>query len=246
MANIFQLFGGGAAAGARQAAQQAGAMRSQQVANNVAAGAARGGVNPLALARTQSSAQMAERNAQARQQAQMMAAGQMQDESDTTQLIGTGLNALGSIGGMLMGGPAGGAAGGAAGNMLGGLLSDERAKTGRADGSRQIDQFLEASNPETFTYTQGPDMGERRAGVMAQDIAQSEVGQTMVQRGPEGMLTVDPQAAVSALLAGQARLHDRLDAVEKAGVQKARKSISTGQQPEVDSRALDRLLRMVR
>jgi hypothetical protein len=181
--------------------RQAGA-QAQQQAYGLAANA--GGAPALAarqaaLAGAQGQAGAAIQGAQMRQQAMTQGMGEAQRRIEAERArqgmaVGAGMNMAGSALGMFM--------------------SDEDAKDEIRDASRAMDEFLSAIDPATFTYNQGPDQGQRRAGVMAQDLERTEVGSTMVQQGQDGVRRVDPQAAMSAMLAAQARLHDRLRALE--------------------------------
>lgn len=98
------------------------------------------------------------------------------------------------------------------------ILSDEESKTAIRDAAAAIDQFLGSMSPQSFEYRNPMDAGAsqgRRTGVMAQDLERSEVGRQMVQEGPGGQRVIDSNAALSGLLAAQARLHDRLAALEE-------------------------------
>lgn len=103
------------------------------------------------------------------------------------------------------------------GMMVSGVRSDEESKTAIQDASRAIDQFLGAIDPQSFRYrdpSQPDTRPGQQTGVMAQDLERSAVGRQMVQQGPDGVRRIDPQAALSALLASQARLNDRLQSLE--------------------------------
>lgn len=116
--NLFSLFGGPRrAVDSALQASRGGQMRT--MANNIAAGTARGGLNPLAVARVRNQATTDERNAMAQREAQMRAQADLQQQQDISQLIGGGIGLVGTALGGMVGGPVGGAAGGA----LGGLAS---------------------------------------------------------------------------------------------------------------------------
>jgi hypothetical protein len=87
-----------------------------------------------------------------------------------------------------------------------------------SDGDRsQADQFMGALNPSTYRYKDpsspltGP--GEH-LGVMAQDLEKTVAGQQMVKQAPDGTKMVDYNEGGPAILAGLARLNERLDKVE--------------------------------
>jgi len=171
----------------------------QAVANSIRianSAANRGGASPAALAMAAANASAQQRAALAGQQTQMMQQARLADQAQQNRLIGGGIQALGSLGAM---------------------LSDERAKTNIQQDPRAIDQLMESANPAQFQYRAGvPGAGgPPQAGVMAQDLQQSPLGAAMVQEDPQtGMMAVDQNKALSALLAAVARLHDRLSAVE--------------------------------
>ena len=197
---------------------QGAARRSaeQGVARTIGAASARGGVNPLAVARGVSQGQESQRTALAGQFAAQRAAQDAAQGQAISGAVNTGLEAL--AGGLPM--LAGGAGGGQPQQQnpmgaLGGLLSDENAKEDIRMASQAMDDFLGSIDPQMFRYNQGPDAGQERAGVMAQDLEGSEVGRTMVTRDEQtGMRQIDPQAALSALLAAQARINQRLEGLE--------------------------------
>lgn len=75
--------------------------------------------------------------------------------------------------------------------------------------------FLDDVEPQTYEYTpEGQAAGGapgRQLGIMAQDVPQ------VASPDPEGNLRIDPQRALSASLAGQANLNQRLNALEGSG-----------------------------
>lgn len=184
----------------RQAAQ------ASALQNAMAAGLSNPSVSPAVAARqaqqvaAQGGAQAAAQAAQMSMQEQLQGANmafrqQQADQARMDKFIGAGLDA--------------------AGGALAKLTSDERAKTDIKPGGTAIDRLLESVDPATFKYSAGPEVGQERAGVMAQDLAKSDVGRTMLRRDPStGMAAVDQNAALSALLAATARLNDRLSAIE--------------------------------
>lgn len=103
---------------------------------------------------------------------------------------------------------------------LGAILafaSDERLKTNVKSGEKagkEVDEFLDHIAAKRFDY-KDPRHGPRRFGVMAQDAAKTEVGRTFVKEALEGHLEIDIPSSVSAILAGQARLNQRLRKLEK-------------------------------
>ncbi len=95
------------------------------------------------------------------------------------------------------------------------LLSDERQKEqARQEGAQQaIEMFMRSMQPQQFSYRADPAQ-QQRAGVMAQDVAQTPVGRQMVQQTPQG-LALDPVQALGPTLAALSNLDQRLRATEE-------------------------------
>jgi hypothetical protein len=98
------------------------------------------------------------------------------------------------------------------------LRSDEESKHAIRDASQAIDAFLSSMDGgRQFQYNNPQAPGANpgnQVGVMAQDLERSPMGQQMVQQGPDGQRMINPQTALSGMLAAQARLHQRLEALE--------------------------------
>jgi len=80
-----------------------------------------------------------------------------------------------------------------------------------------LEDFLEAAKTYWYRYKEGSvadDGGRLHIGPMAQDLAKSKVGQTMVEETPSGKLGVDIDGAYGAFLAGLGQVSERLDALE--------------------------------
>jgi hypothetical protein len=111
----------------------------------------------------------------------------------------------------------------AAGPMIaaGAMMSDERAKEDIKDGGSDVDEMLDLLKPATYRYKDGApkeytgNMGDGRriAGIMAQALEKSKAGRSVVVDTPKGKV-LDNVGALSATLAGLARLNQRLRAVE--------------------------------
>jgi len=112
------------------------------------------------------------------------------------------------IGGML--GGLGGLAGGAA--SLVPFLSDARVKQHIKHDTAKIRAFLDTLHPQEFEYIQKP--GDKHYGVMAQDLQESEVGESMVIKTPEGELMVHGGMGLSAVLAALGDINKRLASLE--------------------------------
>lgn len=91
--------------------------------------------------------------------------------------------------------------------------SDERSKANIGAGGPMSDEFLSSLIPKTFDYKQqGPNQPSgQRLGVMAQDLPKHNV-----MTGPDGQKWISA-TAISDMLAGMGRLHQRLEAVEGGG-----------------------------
>lgn len=95
-------------------------------------------------------------------------------------------------------------------------LSDRHAKTDIMDGRAAADAFLETLRPYLYRYddAHAPQDNGLRLGIMAQDVEGSLAGQRIVRERPDGLKEIDLAAAVSALLAVNARLHERVTDLE--------------------------------
>jgi hypothetical protein len=104
-------------------------------------------------------------------------------------------------------------------NMLGqgavaaATASDIRVKKNIEEAPMDIDNFLNEITGYKFNYKDPERHGEgRRLGVMAQDLEKSEMGDDVVIDGPTK--AIDNEKALHALLAGTARLNERLNKIE--------------------------------
>jgi hypothetical protein len=103
------------------------------------------------------------------------------------------------------------------------ISSDVRGKTGIAGEGSRVDAFLEGIHPLSYHYKDSVNeprskpTGGRYLGISAQDLeAVPEVGHQLVSDGPRGK-QVEVGPSLSAALAGIARLHERVKAVESGG-----------------------------
>ena len=76
------------------------------------------------------------------------------------------------------------------------------------------DTMFSTVEPYAYTYKDPADGVGQRYGVMAQDLEKDPVGQTMVADAPDGKKYIDMKSGMSAMLAAQADMHDRLRRVE--------------------------------
>jgi hypothetical protein len=107
------------------------------------------------------------------------------------------------------------------GQQLGTALSDERQKVvGTAADSPVAEQMREAP-PYRYRYKDPADGTGERFGPMAQDLASTESGRSVVVETPRG-LAIDGQRAIPNLLAQTATLQKQLDEM-RAKLEKGRK-----------------------
>jgi hypothetical protein len=103
-------------------------------------------------------------------------------------------------------------------------MSDERIKSQLKPGGHTVsDAFLQALSDSQSTYrykdpSQEPTShpsGGRYLGVMAQALEKTPTGDTIVTNGPRGK-SLEMGATLSAALAGEGRLNERVSALENA------------------------------
>jgi len=104
-----------------------------------------------------------------------------------------------------------------------GGYSDARLKRDIQPGGHTVsDSFLDAlsKSESTFKYKNPADepsstgpTGGKYLGVIAQDVQKTPTGDTLVKRGPDGLM-LDTVPTLSAALAGLGRLNERLQVVE--------------------------------
>ena len=224
---------------AKQAAAGNGpsAARSQlaqglsQAQNYMSAQAAGVRQNPLAAQRQaqQQGAQMASQanmqSAQLRGQEQLVGQQQLatiaQNDAAAQQALVGGLTSMASTG--LAGGLAG-----MGGKPEDGTTSDVNAKRNIQPAGDRTDALLQSIRPEQYNYRDPARHGQgNRLGVMAQDLQRADPN--LVDRQPDGNLAINQPAALSASLAANARLAQRLDALESR----------TGAAPAVSAAAPD-------
>lgn len=111
---------------------------------------------------------------------------------------------------------------GAGAGILGGvskITSDRRAKFKVADPDlRDLQDFLGTTRPKTYHYREPSKPGRKTGlqfGFMAQDLAKSKIGRTVVTEGPDGMLQVDPGRLAMADHAALAALAKDVEALKK-------------------------------
>jgi hypothetical protein len=107
-----------------------------------------------------------------------------------------------------------GALGTAAGVML---MSDKNNKKDIKSEGAKVDKFLEKLKSYSYEYKEPEAEGAspgKKVGVLAQDLEKSEMGKNMVKETEGGKMVSIPDS-FSAILASQARLNERLSALEK-------------------------------
>jgi hypothetical protein len=101
----------------------------------------------------------------------------------------------------------------AIGTAAASIFSDESAKE-NVQSSEKIGAFVNALNEYDYSYKKDvPGVGgQSRTGVMAQDIAKSDLGKEMVSKDETtGYLKVDTDKALQAALAGLAYLNKKIE-----------------------------------
>lgn len=110
---------------------------------------------------------------------------------------------------------------GSAALMAAAVMSDERAKEDVTDGDDDVDEALSKLRPRSFKYKKGlGDTPNALTGVMAQHLAASKAGSALVEKGDDGYLRVKVPHAAMLALASAARLHRRVEELEKRNARK--------------------------
>ena len=104
----------------------------------------------------------------------------------------------------------------AAGPIVGKLVSDERLKRDIAPAGVEVDAMLDALKPYRYSYKDEKHGAGPRVGIMAQALERSAAGRRVVEETETGKV-LDVNKALSAALAGVARVNERLRAVESKG-----------------------------
>lgn len=109
-----------------------------------------------------------------------------------------------AVGGLLKGG-------------AGALMSDERQKMNIHNGDAQVKDFLDNMGAHAYQYKDptlpGTSPGEH-VSPMAQELEKSQMGSELVHDTPNGKM-IDSNASIGALLAANAHLNKRLEAMEQ-------------------------------
>lgn len=100
----------------------------------------------------------------------------------------------------------------AAGPILA-AFSDRNAKHSIKEASDDADEFMDSLTPYSFRYKDESHGAGERLGVMAQDVEESHLGRNIVTE-VDGIKAIDHSGAISALLAGVARLNARVSELE--------------------------------
>lgn len=115
-------------------------------------------------------------------------------------LVGAGVSAIGQVG-------ASAASGGA-------TKSDERAKKDIKGADSDIEKFLSALEAKKYQYKEPEKEGSgRKIGVMAQDLEDTDIGNSFVKDTPDGKV-VDYGQGLGAMMASLASLNKRLQSLE--------------------------------
>jgi hypothetical protein len=101
----------------------------------------------------------------------------------------------------------------AGGQLAAKAASDRRLKKEISDADDEVDEMLDSLRPQAYSYRDEKWGKGRRVGIMAQDLERSAAGKRIVEDTPEGKL-LDVNKALSACLAGVARVNARLRSME--------------------------------
>ena len=124
---------------------------------------------------------------------------QQNQNASNTQIVGSLIGAGGSVGAAAAGAP---------------TKSDERSKTNIKDADSEIERFLSALEAKKYNYKDGDQEGRgQKVGVMAQDLEDTEMGNSFVKDTPDGK-TVDYGQGLGAMMASLASLNKRLQSLE--------------------------------
>lgn len=133
--------------------------------------------------------------------------------------FGAILGAGGAVVGGVYGGPAGAAAGYQVGSGVGRSVgsnayrnnaygSDKRLKENiREEHPLEIEAFLDSIEPKSFDYKEGE---KGRHGVLADDLAKSSIGRSIIVEDEGGMKNIKVNDAISALLQAVAHLNKKV------------------------------------
>ena len=138
-----------------------------------------------------------------------------QEESNRMGLIGSGLNALATIGASII-------TSGAANLATASAFSDERLKDNKSGekGESEMRELLAALSPTNY------DMGgKNETGILLNEkVENTKAGKEMIRKGPSGLRAIDQPQATKKMLAAMAMLHKdnedlrgRLAKLEKKG-----------------------------
>lgn len=95
--------------------------------------------------------------------------------------------------------------------MMAMAVSDRDAKKNIKYSPGEIDSFLGNIRPYSYEY-KNPQHGQGpQIGVMAQDLEKSIAGNDIVEQSPDGMKMINIPKAVGLLMAGQARLNQKIE-----------------------------------
>ena len=94
------------------------------------------------------------------------------------------------------------------------VLSDERKKEAIANADSEIERFLSALEAKKYNYKdEGSEGKGKKVGVMAQDLEDTEIGNSFVKDTPDGK-KVDYGQGLGAMMASLASLNKRLQSLE--------------------------------
>jgi hypothetical protein len=97
------------------------------------------------------------------------------------------------------------------GTKVNSLYSDAHLKTQAVGGGNDVDRFMGSLHPVSYHYkpgVPGEDPSAARYGILAQDVARTPMGRSLVEQTPIGM-GINVPHATGALMAGEGELYAR-------------------------------------
>lgn len=102
-----------------------------------------------------------------------------------------------------------------------------------------LDRFVDALKAKTFNRKENPG-GPEELGVIAQDIEDAPGGESIVQKGGDGLRRLSLPHLTTALTGAVGRLGERLDNLEKVRGESRRASEITGADPDAEAQSFFR------
>lgn len=111
---------------------------------------------------------------------------------------------------------AGASAAGAAASGAGAMMSDRNAKKKIKRSKKELDKLMNNLKAYSYDYKDEKNGKGKHISVMAQDLEKSTLGKLMVSKNEEGTKIVNYGKGLASMLAGVARLNERINELEGA------------------------------